>query len=236
MTAHPDLGAWLESNGIEDIFHPSLTDFDPDDIVPQANDLGYVASVVDIINAGWDTDTGIAAGLGMDPRQGNYYRNAAMRLGLVQKSWEDQKLYWELTAAGQEFLTLDDEKRAVYLCEAIGELHEFNMYVFGGEEALIKEWGNALSRTTVERRLMSLQSWQNFIFEMTKNGQLGLLSRASTAVRQHLAGAERPSYRRRGASTKAKALVCPRCSLALPLVPVGECESCGFQIPHGFYD
>ena len=60
----------------------------------------------------------------MDPRQGNYYRNAAMRLGLVRKSWEDQRSYWELTATGLEFLTLGDEKRIAYLSGAIDKLHE----------------------------------------------------------------------------------------------------------------
>ena len=49
---HLDLKASLESDGIEDILQSSLGDFDPDDIIPQANDLGYVASVVDIIHRG----------------------------------------------------------------------------------------------------------------------------------------------------------------------------------------
>jgi hypothetical protein len=119
---------------------------DLDELVPQANSVSKIATVVDAIAAGCVEEPDIAEAIGLSARQGAYYPHAATALGFVEKTGGHPS-EWGLTAAGEKLFRSAALERA----EAIASDRNVVALIDGGPEALAESWSH-LSGTTTARR------------------------------------------------------------------------------------
>ena len=131
---------------------------------PQADDLSKIIDVVEVLTSGAEDKFGIAEKFDVDPRQGDYYGNGAIWLGLAQKS---NGLY-RSTQSGAEFSSLDRSKRLARLGEIVSAMPVFHEAaterVRAGQvdldkisQSLIRRFG--FSQSTGERRALTVRSW-----------------------------------------------------------------------------
>jgi hypothetical protein len=91
-------------------------------VVPQANDIQKVADFPLLLKEGIDTAKKWANHYRFDPRQGNYYRQAAEALGLVTKS----QGRFKLTLLGEKYVLLQSQQRSEMLAELLLRIPLFN--------------------------------------------------------------------------------------------------------------
>ena len=135
---------------------------------PQADDLSRVFDVTDILAAAPATKEEIAEQFGVDPRQGDYYANAAAWLGFVEKSGT----HFALTRPGIDFVAMDRIDRitevAKRLCERAGFAEAAEAFLGGAaldtaEIADIISKAYELSGTTPVRRASTVRSWIHWL-------------------------------------------------------------------------
>jgi Domain of unknown function (DUF6997)/Domain of unknown function (DUF6996) len=140
---------------------------------PQADDLTKVIDVTDILASTPADKDQIAERFQVDPRQGDYYANAAAWLGLAEKS----KGRFQLTKAGIQFNKLSRVKRIEELAsllaempgfaEAIGEVAKGNP-IDNDEIARIIDKVYGYSGTTKSRRALTVRSWAQYLANTLK--------------------------------------------------------------------
>lgn len=125
---------------------------------PQANSLAKVAGVVDAVSETADTDEGIAIAIGVVPRQGSYYANAAAYLGLITEV-DGSPRAWGLTAQGILFLESDAKSRTNMLSELVSGMPA--ALAATGEQTRDLASSEDLSDSTADRRVAALNAWMN---------------------------------------------------------------------------
>jgi hypothetical protein len=135
---------------------------------PQADDLTKVIDVTDILASTPADKDQIAERFQVDPRQGDYYANAAAWLGLAEKS----NGRFQLTKIGRRFNKLSRVKRIAELAsllaemsgfaEAIGEAAKGNP-IDNDEIAQIINKIYGYRGTTPSRRALTVRSWVQYL-------------------------------------------------------------------------
>lgn len=200
-------------------------------LVPQANKIANVSSVVDAIADGCYSSAEIGEAVGMCGRQGAYYPHAAHTLGLVERVSGMDGAGWQLTDTGAAFVGLDAGDRVDYLCGAISEIDWIATYVNEGLDALRAEWSfeQDLGATTIDRRLATISSWIAFWTD-TRVEQTKMIAEAMTGTRERTPGivarVQAAAQARRKSDRERDARKCSRCHIVVAPA-VGECENCG---------
>lgn len=147
-------------------------------LIPQANDLEKVSSVVDAIDNGANTAGGLGESFGINSRQGNYYGNAAEYIGLVQRSESmDNTTEYELTPNGKVFKDSSPAERAVMMRELVNSTPVMKSYIESGRdkkqlEQYIRDSGNYES-SVATRRADSIVNWDKKLNSSTFESEIG---------------------------------------------------------------
>lgn len=182
---------------------------------PQANSLAKVAAVVDAVSGRADTDDGVAAAIGVVPRQGAYYAVAAGYLGLIAETGGSPRS-WALTAAGADFLTADANGRVEMLSDLVAAMPAADTVLDGGVEADEEIASNEnLSGTTAQRRAAAVSSWMQ---TLTSPGAAAALTLETDEMSRRLPEASivaetaRANARLRASATREiRRETCPDC-------------------------
>jgi ssDNA-binding Zn-finger/Zn-ribbon topoisomerase 1 len=206
----------------------------PFSLVPQANNLAGVSSVVDAIADGCYSSPEIGEAVGMSGRQGDYYPHAAHTLGLVERMHDMDRSGWGLSEVGALFVGLDVDGRVDYLCNAIDGLEWVNTYLNDGPDALRDEWASEqnLGDTTIDRRLATIGAWISFRTDSREN-QIKAISESMTGTRERTPGivarTQEAIRSRRKNDQRYDARKCPKCHIIVA-PSVDECENCGSSL------
>nr|WP_198263451.1 AAA-associated domain-containing protein [sulfur-oxidizing endosymbiont of Gigantopelta aegis] len=136
---------------------------------PQANDLRKVRDVIDLIYCEINTKDTIAAYWDLEPRQGDYYANAAAYLGYIEKEHGS----WVLTEKGLNYVSLPTSKRKRAFILSILKRTVFYVLTKKMIESdsvpernvikdVILEYIN-INEVTANRRASTVKSWLVFI-------------------------------------------------------------------------
>jgi hypothetical protein len=135
---------------------------------PQADDLTKVIDVTDILASSPADKDQIAERFQVDPRQGDYYANAAAWLGLAERF--DRR--FQLTKAGQHFNKMSRVKRIAELAALLAQMPGFaeaiNAVARGTSiedsdiaKIIDKVYGYTGSTTT--RRALTVRAWAQYL-------------------------------------------------------------------------
>ncbi len=195
---------------------------------PQANDLESVVAVVDIVEGGATTSDSIADALGMHPRQGSYYSNAAAWLGMVEVDKTTEPHTWGLTSLGATLQVSDPTIRAEIVAQMVAQLDDAHTVAGSGSQALERQLlADDLSPDTATRRAASMKSWV-----MATDDRTGLASQveaATSACARRVPAAAAKAAEQRAAARLAAVQApvydfCPSCFVAMPAT--GVCDDC----------
>lgn len=145
--------------------------------VPQANDASKVLTLVQGVAEGFATVKEVANRFRFDPRQSNYYGEAAQELGLIERPRGER---FTLTGLGAELARLPSDQATQKLIEQIFTLPVFREVARAAVTSrstvlypddltpLVRKAGHGrYNETTVKRRMQSVASWLNWIGEST---------------------------------------------------------------------
>lgn len=118
-------------------------------------------------------------GYAFDVRQTNYYTDACRYLGLIEKTYVEQKILYNLTTKGNYILGLPYKKRQLSFCESILENRVFfdifkECLLSGGmpdrDRVVCHMKQSKLykrdSESTYLRRASTISSWLNWIISL----------------------------------------------------------------------
>ena len=136
---------------------------------PQANDLRKVRDVIDLIYGEFNSKDTIAAYWDLEPRQGDYYANAAAYLGYIEK----EHGRWALSEKGLSYVRLPTSKRKRAFILSILKRTVFYVLTKKMIETnsvpevniirdVILEYIN-INEVTAKRRASTVKSWLLFI-------------------------------------------------------------------------
>jgi hypothetical protein len=194
---------------------------------PQANSLAKVASVVDAVSEGADSDDALGAGVGVVLRQGSYYAVAAAYLGLIEEVGVSPRA-WGLTAQGAVFLESNAEERIDILLSLVEKIDASDAALDDDDSAEdeISRMEN-LSSSTAGRRAACLKSWIDTL--TNKSEAITALTLEQDGVRVRLPEATvlalSARAKRLGKNVEKPLAICNQCFLAL--LPSGLCGECG---------
>lgn len=142
------------------------------DLVSQANNLDLVARIPFIIREGRTLGRQIAESIGYVGRQGNYYREAAVAMGLIR---ERSDRTFELTELGNRFTQVTSTVRTELLLSLVLQTRIVRRVLEqlgpnGLDRSGIAEiirMNSALSGSTLGRRADCLLSWLRWVGERT---------------------------------------------------------------------
>ena len=135
---------------------------------PQADDASKILDVVELLSSNPMSKSEIAEYFEVDPRQGDYYGNAAAWLGFAQKSAG----LFNLTPRGRELATLNRSDRLTRLAEEITAMPIFfeaaRQQIRGStmslkEIATLIEKRTNLKGSTPPRRASTVRSWIDWL-------------------------------------------------------------------------
>lgn len=192
---------------------------------PQANVLEKVASVVDAVAAGANTNEAIAECLDVTPREGAYYASAAGYLGLIDTATGEELSVYDLTASGECLLDTGVSERAELMKSAAAQAPGVETFVALGRDALEDYLGESgLDGTTIGRRAATIESWSKALasdqFAAVMARESSASASRSVAAAQHAADA-RSARVSRNAEPDVR---CPSCGNQVPLS--GICDWC----------
>lgn len=197
---------------------------------PQANSIAKLASAVDAIEEEADTDDAIAHALDVDPRQGSYYASAAAYLGLAVERTHASPRAWELTGAGEAFLSADTATRTVILQHLVTSIPEMREHLQHGSDVEVL-LGNRpeYSDSTAGRRAATVMTWYETVTDTSKAARE--LTLENDGMRERLTGAQqiatdgRTRAREHAAASLPRVLpACPTCHMQMPAT--GICDNC----------
>lgn len=192
---------------------------------PQANDLERVSAAVEAIHAGANTAAAVADAVDVAGREGGYYANAAVTLGLVHTApSNDQARTYELTELGQRFIASDPAGKVDILRDAVAATPGVQVYADGGEDAVLEMLmeGGTLNEVTAARRTSTIRSWHDAFADGP--ALTDAVERMSgITLGRAAAAAERVAEARRmkPPAAKPKLAVCGICNMAVALS--GDC-------------
>ncbi|WP_156251019.1 hypothetical protein [Pseudactinotalea terrae] len=196
--------------------------------VPQANNLDAIASVPEIVAAGANTPSGVAAALGMADREGAYYGDAAGYLGLVEVEPGAPVKSYQLTDAGRALAEADPVSRAALMTAVIDEVPQVRALRSGDQQGVLDRLGadDGLGSTTAVRRLDTFRSWDRMTaspFELTD-----AVAAAADVAHANLGAAIQVSVseveQARRKNLERPVTYCGSCFLQLPAS--GSCDTC----------
>lgn len=135
---------------------------------PQADDLTKVIDVTDILASTPADKDQIAERFQVDPRQGDYYANAAVWIGLAEKSGGR----FQLTKHGHRFNKLSRVKRIAELASLLAEMPGFAEAISEaakGNSLDVDEIAKIIHKvygyggTTPSRRALTVRSWTEYL-------------------------------------------------------------------------
>lgn len=139
-------------------------------LIPQANDITKISSIVETINNGATTSASIGESLRMADRQGHYYANAGVYLGLIEKqeSLYDGAHDYTLTENGRKVLESSDHERAEHIRKMVNATPLMQVYHNSGRDPKavvekMKESENSLDSNTLQRRLATVVAWDKTV-------------------------------------------------------------------------
>lgn len=138
-------------------------------LVPQANSIVHISALVESVDSGANTSNSIADTLDMKGRQGHYYANAAVYLGLVSKqesAYEGGGHEYQLTENGRLVKEAEPQERAEMIRSMVNATPLMRAYHASNrdEESVkqsIREMG--LDEQTVDRRAAVVVSWDKAV-------------------------------------------------------------------------
>ncbi len=135
---------------------------------PQADDISKVFDVTEILTAGPADKEQIAERFDVDPRQGDYYGNAAAWLGLAEKSHTS----FQLSKDGRVFALMNRSDRIAWLSQRLFEMpvfREASEAFVRGDPLNDQEIARLIARTarlsgsTLPRRAATTRAWVNWM-------------------------------------------------------------------------
>jgi hypothetical protein len=156
---------------------------------PQADSFERIINLCEIINnkgsvlkSSLSSDFSFTESDNFDERQVDYYTNAAIYLGLVEKRQEEQEIIYYLTAEGRELFNLSWSKRQLFFVKKIIEHKAFkDTFILYLEKADVPSKDEVVeimkqsnpngikSESTYKRRSSTVLSWVNWIIELGKD-------------------------------------------------------------------
>jgi hypothetical protein len=135
---------------------------------PQADDISKIFDVAELLRDGPSDKEEIAERFQVDPRQGDYYANAAAWIGLVEKSGGQ----FLLTPEGREFVNMNRVDRIIWLAQRVREMPAFSEAadaLVQGAPLDTKEISKLVARmpsvsgTTPLRRASTVRAWISWL-------------------------------------------------------------------------
>jgi hypothetical protein len=213
------LGTYSEDPGLLDDAPP-----------PQANSPEQIALAVDAVAQGCATAEEIADALGYDHRQGGYYGNAGVHLGLLDVTGVNgpgEHRIFTVTPLGVEFAAADPETRSLMMAEAMEDSPFVNAYLRGGENAVVAMLAaRRLAPVTQQRRVSTVQTWARYAGEDLDQLADHMRHAAERAPTVTLGVQRVVSARVLRRDTQIQRQKCGSCGLLIPLA-MSECEYCG---------
>lgn len=202
-----------------------------DELIPQANDPERIAAAIAAIDAGCIRADEVAKAIGVHDRQGSYYANAALRLGLVDRCEADHGYTYTLTTQGRALADAPASRQAAVLASVIARdpLVQAAQSNDPDERALVRLACEdaGLTGATVSRRVSTIEAWAAFV-SMTTVSQTTLVEQASTGVAARAADVIRERVLREAEAAARAAAAAPQycgsCRMQLPRS--GACDFC----------
>ena len=196
---------------IYDAIDTELGTYEPGGPIPQANSVPTIMAVVDAVANGCSTGTEIAEAIGFSGRQGAYYLDAATSLGLVERIGGSRRL----SPLGEDMASVSSPERIERIFVHLSSLSYVQTYLEHGADALEREWSAALSDTTIERRIATIESWADFLTADTDEQWAEDLA-VSVATR-----------------ARAQQIQARRCEAEAKAPKIRRCGCCNMQLPSG---
>lgn len=163
------------------ILHNTKTVEEPEIPFPQANSFKRVINICELLSENEKTRDEITLNYDFDPRQTNYYTDAARYLGLVDKKRENGEVIYFLTAEGKLLSQLKYKAKQLKFVELIVKHNafretlkkclEYGHMPFREEIVEIMKESNLFrigSEDTFERRASTISGWINWILELQR--------------------------------------------------------------------
>lgn len=159
-----------------------IVDEKPDTIFPQADNMDRVFKTLEILSK----NKGIGAveigeKMGLTGRQGGYYSNACLYLGLVDRVKSGAKYVYSLTDFGKELMKLPWKEKNLKMVEAISRHFVFNHFIRQyldnqkrPDRAEITDWlSNNIDKLcadngTPSRRASTVLGWIDWVIQITE--------------------------------------------------------------------
>lgn len=148
-------------------------DCHPEAIIPQADDFGRVINILEELMRGQDLESAdISEQQHFTLRQSDYYMNAAIFLGLIQK----EKSRYQLTSEGKRIMEQDIHGRNLalaramlrprFLRKAMRSSIEQGVFISIPEmTSIMRSVGIRLGDSTIERRAQTARSWIKWLLD-----------------------------------------------------------------------
>lgn len=166
----------IELSDIENVARNTSLVNEPMVSFPQANRFERVINICELLNShGLDREQ-ITEEYAFDVRQTNYYTDAAIYLGLVEKAYKNGKPQYRLSKQGQQIINSGYRQRQLGFCQVILEhkafRETFNCYISSGVMPSVREIVSIMekaniyrvdSEKTYKRRASTIIGWINWI-------------------------------------------------------------------------
>lgn len=169
-------GPYKQHINLKSLIEFTIIEIEPNFVpFPQANDIDRIIDLVRYFNKKLKNSQLISDYFEIDERQGDYYANAAIYLGLLKR--KDNSNEFELTTDGIQFSTKKRKERNLHILSLMLKRPIFNYIIYNKfinqvnekksnnwiAEVIIKNTGKKLNETTADRRASTAKSWMNWI-------------------------------------------------------------------------
>jgi hypothetical protein len=155
---------------------------EPDVPFPQADSFPRVINLAELVSQESRSKTFIYENYDFDPRQSDYYTNAARYLGLIEKFKIKNKPNYKITKIGDKIFNYPYKERQLKLAELILQHKVFNKVfresikygtILSKQEIVTimheSNLYNVIREDTYERRASTISGWLNWILELVEN-------------------------------------------------------------------
>lgn len=144
---------------------------EPDIPFPQANNILRTIDLLSLLMEGELTKDEITSNYDFEPRQSNYYADAARYLGLAQKTGTHSNPIYELTPLGRQIMSKRHREKMLGIVESILQHEVFNN--------VFKKYLQTFSPVSIEEIVDIMNN--SYIYNVNKNSTI--VRRASTVKR-----------------------------------------------------
>lgn len=155
---------------------------EPEVPFPQADSFPRVINLAELVSQESRSKTFIYENYDFDPRQSDYYTNAARYLGLIEKFKIKNKPNYKITKTGDKIFNYPYKERQLKLAELILQHKVFNKVfresikygtILSKQEIVTimheSNLYNVIREDTYERRASTISGWLNWILELVEN-------------------------------------------------------------------